>query len=457
MKRSDKTSKDGGVLPLVLSVLLIMTILGIGLFRLADNDTLETGHAQNRGRAFWLAEAGLSEFEAIVSEPVNFKRLENVGEGLVGTGVLTGSIPDMGTYSVDVVADVENTGRFIQRYTITSTGTSLGGEISRVEAVATTTTFGLFSYASHDEQGISFDTNDVLGRNISNLDENGIFHSDDTLKISGSPDFYSTIRSSKNGIDYADYRSSQYVDPTVFHNGLELGVSALDFTEQNFDQIEKIVPQASRLVGDYAITFRDEDYILENKGTGAVSTNLISSLGFSATEQIIYVTGDVEVKGNVGTSVSVAAEGSIYITDDLVYTSSIPYGHHTEWPSNYAPDSDEILGLFSETRVQIAKGWNIGDVDIHATILVTEYDGNSNGTTQGGFGADWDGSGTHNYTKKYGTIYLYGSLSQYRRAAVGLVGGKGYTKQYGYDPRLTSNPAPGTPTTGYALSNWRQL
>ncbi|MDF7808435.1 hypothetical protein P4E94_13355 [Pontiellaceae bacterium B12219] len=460
MKGADRKSKDGGILPLVLSVLLVMSILGIGLFRLAETDALETGHAQNRARAFWLAEAGVNEFKAIVSEPAHFVPLENID--LVGRGVVRGSIPDLGTYSVDVIADAENAGRFTQRYTITSTGTAVGGEISRVSIVATIKTWGNFNYASHDEGEYYFGDDDVLGRDISNLEENGTFQTDGELHIYGSPDFYAAVRSSQSSIDYNDGRDGQYADPSVFHNGVELGVDELDFTEQNFDQIERVVPYANRLAGGCAITFIGDQYILE-AGSGDISTNQISSLGFSENERIIYVTGDVEVRGEVGTAVSVAAEGSIYITGDLYYSSS-NHKPHTEWLSNYQPDDDEVLGLFSETRVQIAKGWEneeggVNDgIIIHATILVTDENANSHDPTYGGFGAAWDGaSGDYDYTKDYGTIYLYGSVSQYRRAAVGLVNKKGYRKEYGYDPRLQFSPAPGTPTTGYELSNWRQL
>ncbi|MDZ8119286.1 hypothetical protein P9H32_11690 [Pontiella sp. NLcol2] len=455
--------KRGAVLPAVLLVMILISVIGLGLMRLAYTDSTETARLRNRYQAFWLAEAGLREFAAVVAVPENYTQLEFVGPapGLVGPDVMRRTFPGFGGYSIDVSADPQNPVSSLKRYTVISTGTALDGETVRIELQAETATFGMFSYSSHSEQNINFDTDDVIGQDMDDLDQNGMLQTDDQLHITGSPDFWAAVRSASGTVDYNDGRLGQYIDPAVFHNGLDLGVDKLDFSQQNFDQIKEQVPVSDRLPGDYAVTFVDNLYVLENKATGSVSTNYISSLGTANEERVIYVTGDVEVKGNVGTSVSVAAEGSVYIVDDLVYTSSIPYGHHTEWPSSYAPDDDEVLGLFSNKRVQISEGWNIGDVDIHATILVTEYEGGTElgewEETYSGFGAEWDGSGQYDYNSSYGRIYLYGSLSNYRRSAVGLVGGKGYIKYYFYDPRLRRNPAPGTPLTGYEFSEWRML
>ncbi|QBG46125.1 hypothetical protein EGM51_01365 [Verrucomicrobia bacterium S94] len=441
--------------------MILTSVIGLGLMGLANTAAVEAARLRNRNQAFWLAEAGLREFAAVVAEPENYKQLEYIGSGLVGTDVMSRTFPGFGRYSIDISADAENPAGTLKRYTVVSTGTALDGQEIRIEQQAETATFGMFSYSSHNEQGIRFDTDDVIGKEMEDLDQNGVLHTDDQLHITGSPDFWAAVRSSAGSVDYNDWRRGKYVDPEVFHNGLDLGVEELDFTQQNFDQIRERVPASLQLTGDYAITFSDNLYMLENKATGNVTTNYISALGSVDEERVIYVTGDVEVKGDVGTSVSVAAEGSIYIVDDLVYTSSIPYGHHTEWPSGYEPDEDEVLGLFSSKRVQVAEGWKIGDVDIHATILVTEYKGgNVYGEweeTYGGFGAAWEGYGRYDYKSAYGTIYLYGSLSNYRRSAVGLVGGKGYIKSYRYDPRLVREPAPGTPFTGYEFSGWRML
>lgn len=455
MKHSLRKVKEGGILLIVMLMLLVLSVFGLGLMRLADADALKTATELHRTQAFWLADAGLREFVAIVEEPRNRKRLDRVGTGLIGSGVISKTIPDKGSYSVDIIEDFANIGSGIKGYTVRATGTTLSGQQSSVAMHALTETWSVFTYASHIEGNIWFASGDEIGEEGK---DNGIQHTNGKFKINGTPKIWAEARSAHNRVDYNDGRNEYVGDPNVFKNGLELRATEVDFSERNFEHLKEIIPPAHRLSGNYAIEFDDEVYYLTEKSTGNITTNFISSINPELNERIIYVEGDIEVKGNVGTAVSIAAEGSLFITDDIVYTSSMEQDNsdgHKSWDESYQPEPDEVLGLFSGERVQVSEGWDIGDVHIHATILVTDPD-NGN-TTYGGFGADWDGSRRYSYTKPYGELYLYGSLSQYERAAVGLVGGKGYTKRYNYDSRLTDNPPPGTPYSAFIVSQWRQL
>lgn len=449
---------------MVMLILLTLSIFGIGLMKLAESDAVESSHFLNRTRAFWLAEAGIQEFVGIAAETENRTQLDYIN--LVGDDVIVRTIPDCGSYSVDIVDETALLG-VVKRYRITSTGRALDGTELSVSVLASTETFSVYTYASHSEgDAIWFTDKDVIGEEGKN---SGILHSNGRLKVSGSPDFWAEVRSADSVYTYKDsaLNGTEITDvkPDVFHGGLTLGAPQLDFGERNFDSIKAAAP--AELNGDYSVEFDDEVYYLTDSA-GVTTTNNIANLSTgNVNERIIYVKGDVSVKGNVGTAVSVAAEGSIYITDDIVYTSSLGKGHYTTWPSAYVPDSDEVLGLFSETRVQIAEGWMINTdqpadtrgIDIHATILVTKSEGFDEGdVTQGGFGVDWEGTGsTYGYVSKNGKIYLYGSLSQYRRVAVGFVDGRGYIKRYGYDPRLADKPPPGTPYSSFSLTEWNQL
>lgn len=456
-------SKEGGVLLIVMFMVLLVSVLGVGILKVAGADALETSRGLTRARAFWLAEAGLREFVAVVSEPVNRTRLDWVGNGpgLLGAAVLGGTLPGTGSYSVDIEENASSGS--VKEYRVVSTGTALNGEQARVELYALTETFAVFTYASHIEGNIWFSTGDEVGRE--GAEDNGVLHSNGRFQIDGKPTIWAEARSASSKVEYDDRRNERVGDPEVFRSGLELAADEISFGDQNFEQIKRIVPSAARLSGDYTLEFNDEVYYLTNERNGVVTTNYISALAGSPNERIIYVEGDVSVKGNVGTEVSVAAEGSIYIVDDIVYTSSLSQDNsrgYLSWDEDYAPDPDEVLGLFSETRVQVVVGKNqvkshqpTTDVNIHATILVT--DSGSNSTTYGGFGAAWDGKRKYSYSVPYGNLFLYGSLSQYRRAAVGLVSGKGYTKRYNYDDRLASHPPPGTPYSAYEFSKWRKL
>ncbi len=454
MKIEKYKDNGGGVLLLVLLVVIIMSVLGGGLLKLANHDAIETVGVKVRAQAFWLAEAGLQEFMAVVAEPVNRTRLDYVGEGLIGAGVLGGSIPDRGTYTVDIAEDSDNSGRVIKEYTITSTGRTTGGEEASVSIHAMTETFANYIYATDAEEtpdghNISFRNDDVIGKEgLDDLADNGVMFSNDKFNINGSPDLWAEVRSAANGVNYNDRRDERVGDPDVFHNGLELGAIPLDFGAHNFEGIKAAA--GKKLSGNYAIEFKGTTYDLVNLDTGIVTTNnFISDINLAVNRRIIYVDGNVEVKGNVGTAVSVAAAGALYITDDIIYTSSLGQPDHSDWSSGFQPAEGEVLGLFSESKIEISRQLVEGaneEINIHATILVTNK-GN------GGFGA----AGYPGYRTPYGDINLYGSLSQYRRGVVGYTSGNGYRKNYAYDPRLRETPPPGTPYSIFLISEWRQL
>ena len=440
MKTPKQNRKEGGVLPLVMIMVLVMSVLGLGLMKQASYDAVETSRVLIRAHAFWLAEAGLQEFRALVSQPENRTRLDNVG--LVGVGIITGTLPNGGSYSVDIVEDAANAGRTKKEYTVTSVGRTSGGEVSRVSIRAEAKLWTENVYSSHIEGNIWFSNDDVIGEEGK---VSGTLRSNGQFNINGSPDIWAAAISAESTVNYNDARDGNLADPTVFRNGLELGAIPLDFGSQNFEQIE--ASAGLILTGNYAIEFDNNMFYLTDKGSGIVTTNFISGIAGAVNRRIIYVTGFVEVEGNVGEAVSVAAEGALFITEDIVYTSSLG---QLPVDSDYVADSGEMLGLFSETKVEISEGWNIGDINIHASILVTQ-DGN------GGFGAAWDGYWNYGYSSPYGHLNLYGSLNQYRRRAVGLVSGNGYTKNYLYNPELLNNPPPGTPYSVFKITQWEQL
>jgi len=53
-------------------------------------------------------------------------------------------------------------------------------------------------------------------------------------------------------------------------------------------------------------------------------------------------------------------------------------------------------------------------------------------------------------------IYLYGGVSQYRRGAVGQVGGNGFSKKYKYDSRFSTDAPPNFPYSIYVFTAWKQ-
>lgn len=137
--------------------------------------------------------------------------------------------------------------------------------------------------------------------------------------------------------------------------------------------------------------------------------------------------------------VTLAVDGAVGLVDDIVYASAID-------PSPYDDDFelnavDDQLGLIARDRVEIQ---TTTDINIHAAIMVTEGDD--------GFGAEYRYSWLGNPS-----IYLFGSIAQFRRGIVGTVGGMGFRKNYVFDTRFDLNPPPHYPYSAYKMREWSRI
>ena len=433
MKTSKHNRKEGGVLLLVMLMVLLMSVLGLGLMKQADNDAMETAGILNRTRAFWLAEAGLQEFGAVVSKATNRIPLEDIGTGLVGSSVLSGSFPGGGSYVVDIQSIVP-----ARLYRITSTGT-LGGETTLTEVVQAKR-FSDRVWTTHSEEtsgggNIYFASGDRI---------DGEVYSNDEFNIYGTPEFLKLARTAVNSINYWGNRPGDWVDPDVFKDGppgLLFGQDELDFGVV-VDHISRISGEANIHLppGDSDITMNGSQMISVNRVTEVATTNSISS------GDIILVNGDAYIEGNVGTRASIVTEGAIIITGDIIYSSTTASPNHSS--SGFNPNPNEVLGLFSGSQVRVQSG--VGEVNIHASIFVTK---DNIGSNNNGF---WTEDRYNNIESPY--INLFGSISQYRRGVIGQMGGNGYLKNYGYDERLLISAPPGIPISDYSpASQWEQL
>ncbi len=447
MKVYKNNGKEGAVLLLVLIMVLLMSILGLGLMRQAGNNAVEASQELNRTRAFWLAEAGLQELQAILGKWENRTPLHNIS--LVGVGVLSG-VGSEGSYRVDI-SDYTggggiNLGSSIKRYVVSSTGTVTSGTSVTLLFHVRTGTFANYIFASHDERGIRFTTGDKIVGDV---------YSNDQLQINGKPVFEGMVWSASDTVNYTDERDQTSTDTDVFTQGLELGAVELDFGQYGSDPLENLQFGASLQLlltesSEFDIEFLGNSYRYKPRSdTVWVDTNLFVS------GEIIYVEGNVYVEGRVGGSISVVSEETIHITGDIVYASS-PHNNYSDssW-ENFTPAEGEVLGLFSKEAIEVAPQGIGVDINIHAAIFITES-ADSVETGNPGFGTQ----NRYNDLRSGGErpkINLLGSISQYQRGVVGSGGRSGFSKNYGYDPRLRDAPPPGMPYSAYEFSNWEQL
>lgn len=440
-KSSDYRKREGSALFLVLALVIVFSSVGLGLLSLARHDAVETARLLDRKRALWMAESGLNYMRALLYQQQNYTLLENLN--LVSddndTPVFSRDIDGIGSFDV-IVRPL--TGGIGVAYQMESVGFSPSGESSAsVWTIVRPQTLSKYAYGSGDERKYKYTTGDKI---------TGPFHTNGKLYIKYFPKFYGQVSSSWDTLFYnvRPYRggaNSTYVDPTVFTQGLYLGAEEMDFKYDFIDDLQGIAKMHD---GSYEVVVDDERYFLRKIGDSQWTTNGFDTINsLAASDNVLYFTGDVSVRGKVGGALAIASEGTINITGDLTY-SSAPFGADYEtWVANGTyPDRSERLGLYARGRVDV----NISDdpatpdvdernrdVNIHAAIYITEPQGiASEDGTNAGFGTPyWD--------VQIGepTINLFGSLVQYIRGKVGATDGSGYLKNYHHDPRfLYINP-----------------
>jgi hypothetical protein len=399
-------------------VLVSFSLLIYALLQLGFYNAQEAEYQFNKAQAFWLAEAGLEEFKAILSVPGN--------RNPIPTGTarsLSATVANIGSNRVSVADDPDwnNTLRVVKKYIITSIGYARNGAVQTNKLKASIRTFGDYLWSTHDEGNVNFVSGDkIYGR----------LYTDSRININGTPIFYALVQSGASSVNYASGGNS-----SVFTGGLQLGVPQLDWVGIQA-QVNNLVsdPAAVKFTGNYDVTFTGTKAVLRNRSSGSVVTNTLTS------GVILYVTGDAYVKGTVGTRATVATPNSIYITDDIVYTSAASKPADPGLWAGWQPSTTEALGLYSQKNVEIVSG--VGAVNIHAAILASN----------GSFGA---ADRYNSIGKPY--INFFGSMGQYTRGVIGQTSGTGYLKNYHYDTRFGELPPPAIPYSVYYFSDWQQL
>lgn len=430
-------AREGSIIGVVLVVLLVLSLMAISLLRLATADAEEAGASIASTRAFWAAETGIEEMKALAVKRVRpFTQIIVNGVTMHGNGVATGSVAN-GIYAVDVLDDPAwtNATRALKKYIIRSTGRS-GKAVQTLELKAQIESFASYMHASNYERSsggtlIYFGPGDVI---------DGPVYVNDRLNVAGGtpmPVFRQRVSSASNTVNYINGANS-----SVFQGGLSLGAPPLDISGQfTADHINDVKAEAQlgglSLNGNYRMEFNPNGTLTYRLASGPTATTTVS---LATINGAIYVNGSAYVNGTLKGEITLAAQNSIFISNKIVYASAT---NPAPWAPGFNTNNvTDMLGLMASNQVQIV-GTNA--VTIHAAIMVTS-DG-------GGFNAA-------NYTVAIGSpqINLYGSLSQFRRGAVGQTGSgafRGYQKNYKFDTRYEQNTPPNFPYSMYRFSEWK--
>jgi hypothetical protein len=430
MNKHIMQNQSGVSLVMAIVIGLLLSAVSYVTMNLVIGDSRVSSNQVANSQAFWLAESGLEM-------AYYWLRFQNPPPG--GTAPFTqySNVPaGAGTYTVSIDPDDQNVSTYLKGYRLTAIG-SVGG-INRTLAIHVgMSTFGRYAYLTGDEGSgiIWFTSSDLV---------EGAMHSNDQIAMTGSPTFMGKVTSTA-----ASFYQGNPFSPN-FQQGYQLGVPPVTFPtlqdlinnyyESNDDQdpqlnIDARFSKDAEVVfnSDGTITYSVWHYSHGNKiWDTAPTTVTISSLN-----GLIYVNGDVRVKGQLNGQVTLIATKEIYITDDILYADSNSNG-------SLASGTTNSLGLISDDDIIVANTTaNQSNCRINGALLAL-------GTS---FTVESYSSGSPR-----GALTIWGSLSQNMRGPVGTFGGgssTGYSKDYHYDNRFISTPPPYFPVTGqYELYSW---
>ena len=425
-------NERGISLVMVIVVGAFLSLIGYVTVSTVVMDTRSSAAYLEAVQAFWLAESGIE----LTYRWIRFQDPPPAGTAafLHYNDVSAGG----GTYTVTIDPDDNNPSTYLKKYRIVAVGRVADVERT-IEIETEATTFNRYAYLTGDEGGtIWFNSGDLI---------EGPLHSNDRISIVGSPVFMGKVTSSSNSF----HQGNPY-EP-VFQQGFHLGVPPVNFPtpREVMDNYYASNPDPPVLSIDSRF---DRHSSVEFNSDATLTYNIWhynwrGHLVYDAQDQVvnisdlngmIYVDGDVKVKGTVNGVVTLIATEDITISGDIVYEDSDSDGKPRH-------DCDDMLGLVSHDDIIVENNsGNRDDVVIDAALL-----------------ALGDSFTVENYNSgsARGDLTIWGSLSQKVRGPVGTFGyygTTGYHKDYHYDSRFLDSGPPYFPATGqYHFNYWKEV
>lgn len=288
--------------------------------------------------------------------------------------------------------------------------------------------FSSFGWLSDQEGNVFFTQGDTLW---------GKIHSNSNIHINQAPVFWGLVTTSGR----FDPRNNN----GKFYGNKEQGVAEIpfptDLSALKANATNKIVgldgttdTQTSELWVELkpGTSADDDGYAIVR--TGSYGGTIVDSIKLSDnSNNVIYSTENIHVKGTLDGRLSIASNDDVRIEGNTVY-ERYPDTYHKDpgLNENYDPHNPQLelaqnqtkdmLGLVAKNDV-IIPGTIDGNITIHGSIFATD----------GSFEAvDWNVG--HNPTEW--RINVIGSVCQKERGAVGQTNGNGFKKSYRFDPRF---------------------
>jgi hypothetical protein len=467
LRSSLPSGEDGFSVGVVLIFLFLMIIAALSVFTMGSQDAALAVHAVRESQALFVAESGIElgrgYLEALDAPPGGTDPIYPVGEDPITIGP--------GLVKVCIIPDPHNPYCEQKLYTVRSKSL-VGAHTRQVEVVLSPDYYANYLYFTDKEHmpgnggALWFITPDMV---------DGPMFTNDQISIMGDPTFLGAVFSSYGGpddhvashdpaflyfngdqhnhVELAASANAPYDNPN-FMDGYVLGDCEIDYPAQQITGDLKDMAQDGGISvsGNYEIEFSRIDDVTGQPMYGYVSYRkpgkAWNDVEISSTNGVMYVNGGIgALSGIVDGEMTVATNGTVTITDDLVYRDSNANGP--------CPGCDDVLGIISGSDINVAYNEaNCDDCVIHAAMLCLA---NS-------FRAEnW------NTGDPRGTLTVWGSIIQEFRGSVGTAywDGEnyiiltGYEKDYHYDYRLLDDLPPAfyefLANGRYARESWSEI
>jgi Tfp pilus assembly protein PilX len=482
---------------IVLGVLIVTSLMLVAIFTATNADTLLSRNDLDQHKAYYAAQAGISDYIYHLNEDVNYwthcYSTTNItvpgstDESYSVTPLAASTAPtaDNGVCSTtDPIGSMieGGTGTTAGTFRIQSVGKSRGVTRTIVAAFTRTSFLNYIYYTKYEVEDPDWDTGEPAACGtytpgsqpsgcgliewFSNDSVNGPFHSEDTLTMCGTngngPNFG---RTSADAIEAPNYvgGGGSCVDNPDFIGTYNNNATHL-LPPPNNSQLADIVSPSYSFTGVTSIVLNGASMnVTTNYGTASAATQ---TLPFP-TNGVVYVStnsstgcpdayspfdpnysdasdsgcGDVYVSGNYTSSLTIASD------DDIIINGNVT----TPVDSNGNPTTNALLGLIADNYVRVYHPIN-----------------GRTSSTAGSCGSPGsNGTGTNSTLTVYAAILavnhdfivdnfdcgtalanlnVYGAIAQIFRGPVGTGTGAqvstGYTKNYTYDNRLLAEEPP---------------
>lgn len=290
--------------------------------------------------------------------------------------------------------------------------------------------FSMFAWMTNIEGDIWWISKDTVW---------GKVHSNDVLKISGSPVFWKKVTTAKQFNPSPGVGTNQ----AKFKDGYETGVAPRLFPTDLSQIINAAASGGRRYTNEVWITL-DPKTSADNNGKVYVRNTktgpIVDSISLSDPSFNGAILGNqrVHVKGTLDGTLTISSLQDIYVEDNILYEKNPLTGY-----------SNDMLGLVANGSVVVADNTaNNSDCEIDAAVFART----------GSFTAE-------NYDDRpvSGQLRLIGSIVQNIRGAVGTFWGEtivsGFSKRYKYDtrygdPNVRPPFFPGFYTQTLQISGW---